>query len=116
MRKKFGRFDLIFFICVFVISAALYAAKFFLTKSDGTLLVVTVDNSIYGKYDLSKNQTIKIKKDGHIKNVVKIKDGYAYMKEADCPDKLCVHMKKISQVNETIVCLPNQVILTIEKK
>ena len=40
----------------------------------------------------------------------------AYMKEADCPDKLCVHMKKISQVNETIVCLPNQVILTIEKK
>ena len=37
----------------------------------------------------------------------------ADMKEADCPDKLCVHQKAISAENESIVCLPNRVVVTV---
>jgi hypothetical protein len=35
------------------------------------------------------------------------------MTQADCPDKLCVHQKAISATGETIVCLPNKVVVEI---
>ena len=35
------------------------------------------------------------------------------MVEADCPDKLCVHQKAISKNNETIICLPNKVVVQV---
>ena len=36
------------------------------------------------------------------------------MIEADCPDQLCVHQKKISMNHESIICLPNRVVVEIE--
>lgn len=42
-----------------------------------------------------------------------IKDGEAYMQEADCPNQICVHHSPVSNKGETIVCLPNRVIIEI---
>ena len=42
-----------------------------------------------------------------------IKDGEVYMQEADCPNQICVHHSPISHKGETIVCLPNRVIIEI---
>ena len=42
-----------------------------------------------------------------------IKDGEAYMQEADCPNQICVHHSPVSHKGETIVCLPNRVIIEI---
>ena len=42
-----------------------------------------------------------------------IKDGEAYMQEADCPNQICVHHSPISHKGESIVCLPNRVIIEI---
>ena len=36
------------------------------------------------------------------------------MKEANCPDKLCIHQGKISKNGETIVCLPHGLIVEIK--
>ena len=36
------------------------------------------------------------------------------MPEASCPDQICVHHNKISRNKETIVCLPDRVVITIE--
>ena len=33
---------------------------------------------------------------------------------ADCPDKLCVHQKAVSRDGESIICLPNKVVVSIE--
>ena len=38
------------------------------------------------------------------------------MIEADCPDQLCVHQKAISKDRETIVCLPNKVVVEVKSK
>ena len=46
-------------------------------------------------------------------NYLVIKDGYADITEANCPDKLCAKQKKISLDRETIVCLPNKVVVEI---
>ena len=42
-----------------------------------------------------------------------IKDGEVYMQEADCPNQICVHHAPISHKGETIVCLPNRIIIEI---
>lgn len=45
--------------------------------------------------------------------VLIIKEGEAYMQEADCPNQICVHHSPISHKGESIVCLPNRVIIEI---
>ncbi len=40
------------------------------------------------------------------------KDG-VYMREANCPDKLCVHSGLINKAGQSIVCLPNKIIVEI---
>ncbi|MFS0727683.1 NusG domain II-containing protein [Paenibacillus sp. 1P07SE] len=44
---------------------------------------------------------------GH--NVLEVSSAGVKMIEADCPDKLCLAMKRIHNQRETIVCLPNRV-------
>ena len=35
------------------------------------------------------------------------------MEDADCPDQICVNHRAISRDEESIICLPNQTIVTI---
>lgn len=47
-------------------------------------------------------------------NLVVIRDGKAYVSEADCPDKICVSHNSISDVGETIICLPHQLVVEVK--
>jgi len=46
--------------------------------------------------------------------ILVISDGKASVLEASCPDLVCAHHKPIQNTGETIVCLPNKVIITVE--
>ena len=70
---------------------------------------VIVDGELLGTYSLEKEQEIKI----NDTNYLIIKDGQADMTEANCPDQICVDHKTISKNKETIICLPNKVIVEI---
>jgi len=84
-----------------------------LTKKEGSRVVITVDGAVYDTLDLNKDTSYTIKgKDGTF-NTFQIKDGYVDMLEASCPDEICVKHKKIHYSNETIVCLPNKVVLEV---
>jgi hypothetical protein len=87
-----------------------------ITKIEGSKLIITVDGVVYDTLDLNIDTTFTIKgKDGAY-NTFEIKDGYVAMLKASCPDKLCVHQKKIHYNSETIVCLPNKVVLQVASK
>ncbi|MER2183468.1 MAG: NusG domain II-containing protein, partial [Clostridia bacterium] len=47
-------------------------------------------------------------------NTLVIENGEAWVSEANCPDKICMGMGKISKNGEFIACLPNQVIIVVE--
>lgn len=79
----------------------------------GATVAISVDTVNYGTYDLSQNQIIDVEKNGHI-NKVEIKDGVARMIDADCPDKLCIKQGAIDKTNQSIVCLPNKVIVELK--
>lgn len=114
MHRQFGKKDVIFIgsllglslLCLWIFSS---------TKgSSGAWVTVTVNGNVYGTYALAKDQTIQIKNtQGIVTNTLCIKDKKADMTEADCPDKLCVKQKAISADNETIVCLPNRVVVSV---
>lgn len=84
-----------------------------LFRSPGDWVVVEVDGEVFGRYPLDENTSIRIETGTDGYNVLKIADGYASVTEASCPDKLCVHQHKISRSDETIVCLPNRVVVSV---
>lgn len=89
-------------------------AVFRLTMKEGALVVVTVNGEKTATYSLAENRETVITTDGAKENTLVIENGTAYMRRADCPDKICVGHRPISQVGETIVCLPHKVVVSIE--
>ena len=79
---------------------------------EGLVVVITIDGEEYVQYPLKSGSTIEVPVDGH--NKVIIDDGVVWMEEADCPDKLCMNQGKISKAGQTIICLPNKVMVTIK--
>ena len=73
------------------------------------IVKVTVDGEVFGTYSLKKEQEVEINET----NRLIIEDGQVDMIEADCPDQICVEHISISKNKETIVCLPNKVIVEI---
>lgn len=74
--------------------------------------VVTIDGEVYGSYPLSENIRIKIES-GEGYNDLVIEDGAASIEKASCPDKVCVRHKPVDKTGETLVCLPNKVVVEI---
>lgn len=100
----------VIFVIILVVAVIFYGGK----KDDGSIAIVTIDGVEYGSYALSEDQEIPIVINGVTTNHLIIKDGMADMIDADCPDQLCVNMKSISMNAETIVCLPNKVVVEVE--
>lgn len=114
MRKRFEKNDGLFIGALFLISLLIFMGVRFLGGKNGTTVTITRDGETVFTGSLSGEQVIPIENaDGKVCNTVEIKDGKAKMKQADCPDGLCLHQKAISLENETIVCLPNRVVVTV---
>ncbi|MDX9917990.1 MAG: NusG domain II-containing protein [Gudongella sp.] len=47
-------------------------------------------------------------------NLIELGDGKVRVIEADCPDKIDVKQGYISRIGETIVCLPNRMVIEIK--
>ncbi len=72
------------------------------------------DTVLQGTYPLNAAQSVTLPLDssyGHNKLV--IENGAVRMLEASCPDQVCVHTGAISKPGQTIVCLPNRVVIEI---
>lgn len=110
-----GKNDQRLFLAVIVIAVVL-GSIFFLrqTPAKDGVAVVTAAGELYGSYPLSKDDSYRIELPDGSYNVLEIKDGRADITEASCPDGICVAHRRISKTNQTIVCLPNELIVTIK--
>ena len=81
-----------------------------LSRQEGAYVLVHVDGQEVGKYQLTENGTYEL--NGGT-NILCIENGEAYLTDAKCPDKLCVHQGKISKTNQVITCLPNKLTVTV---
>ena len=81
---------------------------------DLAVAVVTIDGALYGEYPLSEDVTERIELPDGSFNVLVISGGYADVTEASCPDQICVHHSRIRYSGESIVCLPNKLIVEVK--
>lgn len=108
------RNDIIFILCILLV-AAIGMLYLFVFRSQGDAVKVMVDGEVCGTYLLSQNITkdIRTGDNGEHLNRLVIKDGKAYMETATCPDGICVDHAPIFRDGESIVCLPQRVVVTV---
>ena len=111
MKLEIKKKDWILIIIVLVVALSALFMHHALQHSGSGQVIVRKNGAIIGTYDLNDDQEILIN-DGS--NVLVINNGKADMIEADCPDKLCVEQRSISKNNESIICLPNKVVVEIK--
>lgn len=115
--KILKKLDLFIIICLFLIS---FTPLFFMNASANTqieskFLNIKVSGEVLETLPLSTNKTFDIET-SHGINTLKIENGKVFMIDADCRDKICINAKSISNVYESIICLPNEIIIEIKGK
>lgn len=113
-KKRKIRNDIILVAVIAVIAAA--GLLFFgMNKEAGSYVAVNVDGEQTAVYPLSVDTevTVTTGENNENINVLVIKDGKAYVGEANCPDGICAETRATQYVGETIVCLPHKVVIEI---
>ena len=105
--------DIVFLAAVFAAGIILLFVIKPLVSEDGNRFRILLDGEVYGEYSLGEDTTVDVIKDGEVINTVTVSDGEVYMSDASCPDKLCVMEGHISHKNESIICLPNKVVIEV---
>lgn len=103
------------FILIGVVLGVALVIMFFLyglNGNDGAYVEIEVDGSVTETLPLDEETVYEIAGDGGVNTLV-IEGGYAFMLDADCPDKICVKHSKINKNGESIICLPHKVVVTV---
>lgn len=114
--ERTKRNDAILIAAVLIIAVGAYAgARYYQGQNTkDAVAVVKVGETEYGRFPLNEDVTEKIELSDGSYNILKIHEGKADITEASCPDGICVKHRAISRQRETIVCLPNEVVVEIE--
>ena len=113
-KKRKMKNDIIFVSALFsVILVAVLGMLLF--RTSGNTVTVTIDGKMFGEYSLGRSRSIEIKSELG-SNLLVIKDGKAYVESASCPDGICANHRPISYDGESIICLPNKVVIVIDNK
>lgn len=89
---------------------------YFATGKDAEYISINVDGKLFGMYSLSDTREIHIDSPDGGENLLKIENGQAWMVSSNCPNQDCVFHKEISRSNESIICLPHKVVITVLKQ
>lgn len=109
--------DVILIVVLLVIAFTILGATRLWQKNntdDGAVVIVTVDGVEQGRYPLNQDCEQRFDFPDGSYNVLRISEGRAEISEASCPDQICVKHHKIHYTNETIVCLPNKLVVEIQ--
>ncbi len=84
-------------------------------QSDADVVRVYVDNTLYAELPLNKDAELRIETEKGF-NLLFVESGRAYIKDADCRDRICINTGKIGELTGSIVCLPHGVVVVIERE
>ncbi|MFV0363995.1 MAG: NusG domain II-containing protein [Suipraeoptans sp.] len=110
-KRMFRRNDIILVLIIFLLAIAILAGRKLFIETPGAYAIVKVDGEVEGKYPLDEDREVAI---NNGTNHLQISNGSALMKSANCPDKICIKHKPIDSNGESIICLPNKVVIEIE--
>jgi hypothetical protein len=79
--------------------------------ADVSKAVVYRDNKECGEFSLRESRVVNIE---GTKMQLEIKDGHIRVLKSDCPKGVCVHQGFAGCAGESIVCLPNKMLVEIQ--
>ncbi len=114
--KKISRGDvfLSLFLLVFLVGA------FFAFRQEAASVCyaeISVDGELYKRVQLTGHQGREelLVETARGKNLIVVEGESIRVKEADCPDKICVNMGRLTQPGETAACLPHKLLIEVKK-
>ena len=112
-KSLWNKKDLLFIAAILL--AAGLAFRFFRPQPSESMsrAEISVDGKTVMELDLSEDQVLTVDGAGGGYNRIQVRDGAVSVLEASCPDKVCVHTGTVRYPGETIVCLPNRMIITV---
>ena len=84
------------------------------SSESGQYLFIFHDKDLIHRIPLNKNWDLDIKGDLGITHIV-VRNGTVWIAKSPCPQKICMHMGKIANHGQSIVCIPNRIVLVIKK-
>ena len=116
MFKIIRKSDIVLFFVLLAIGVALsvpgFASGSSSSSSQSSTVEISVAGESFGSYDMNEDKEINIQR-GTNQNKVIIKDKTVQMIEASCHNHDCIKQGTISKVNQSIICLPNRVVVRI---
>lgn len=108
---KKHKFDIIL-MGILLLAISIAVIIFASNQSDGAYAVVIENGKETATYPLDTNIRVSLA-NGENYNVLVIEDNTARIESASCPDKLCVNQHTVSKNGQSLVCLPNKVVVKI---
>lgn len=108
MKNKKLLADVALILSLIIVALVLFFAL--RPKDEGNFAVVEIDGKEVASYSLEKDGVYSL---NNGTNTLVIQNGYAMVSEANCPDKICVKQGRIKYQGQTIVCLPNKLMVKI---
>ncbi|MFH1117097.1 MAG: NusG domain II-containing protein [Pseudomonadota bacterium] len=83
--------------------------------SGGTSVVVGAGDRVAGRYLLEEDRRVTVS--GPLGNtVIRIRDRRAHIESSPCPHKFCIKMGDVGAEGGVLVCIPNQITVTVGKE
>ena len=112
---RLSKFDIILIILVifFSIISIPGVTRGNSRSSDSKAALINIGGKLYQQIDLKEDRiiTLPIHNDA-VK--VEAREGKIRVVDSDCPRQVCVHQGAISYPGQTIVCVPNKVLIEIK--
>lgn len=104
----------IFLLVVIAVTCAVAGMFLIFGRDKGKQITISVDGKVIHTMELEKDGEYMVETEKGT-NLVIIENGEAFVREADCPDRVCVKHKSISETGETIICLPHKLVVEISQ-
>ena len=89
----------------FILSIVLLASF----SKNGSRVIIKQNNAVVYDQPITNDDTVDTGE-----NVIVIQNQKVYMSRSNCKNQICVHTGQITKKGESIVCLPNKVIVEIK--
>jgi len=105
--------DLLLVFVILCLALFMLILSFVFAKEYAGNVQIKVDGKLVGTYPIYEDKEIVVNGGS---NIVTINSGRVQMREANCPDQICVNHHPIHANHESIICLPNKVVVEVTSK
>jgi hypothetical protein len=114
-KKKssgFRRQDGVLILGILIVCAVMFAYLKIQGFGENKCIVIEQNGEELARYTFGEDKIIPITDE----ILFQIQNGTVQMLQSNCPDQICVSHLPISDIGESIICLPNRLVISIQER